>query len=418
MNALLLLILAATPPPPGYAEKVRPILLAAGCANGSCHGSTLAPLKLLDRPVSQTEAAAEAVEAWSLVDVKSAKESTLLQKAFGAREHIGGKNLEPGSCEVEHIVAWIEGKDPSCALTLRERSLPRPMQGPLPVETDRLMASCATSSCHGGPAAPRLVNGPEARAQNAGPLTAFGNGFAPTTSRLFGALTGKNKHPVLLKDPTSLEGRALFAWMSGETLAAPKKLPSLPVFRTSVLPLFVRRGCAQSTCHGGVGSGLLAPTGDETATDTYLRLMPRLANGTLWPKVTNSVAHGGGLVLGAKDDCVASQVQAWLDGKPLKTCKPRPPPSEATFAEVVQPAFETLKCTSCHKRGVGGMTLTDANGDASVVKANYAAVQQFIDLDFPPVSHVLLRVREPCLQSRILAWIAGKGQPTCTIAAK
>jgi hypothetical protein len=146
--------------------------------------------------------------------------------------------------------------------------------------------------------------------------------------------------------------------------------------------------------------------------------MPRIANGTFWSKVTNSAAHGGGLVLGAKDDCIGAQVQAWLDGKPIKTCKPRPPPSEATYAEVVQPAFETLRCTSCHKKGVGGMTLTDANGDAAIVKANYAAVQPFIDLDFPPVSHVLLRVREPCLQSRVIAWIAGKPQPSCTVAAK
>ena len=93
-------------------------------------------------------------------------------------------------------------------------------------------------------------------------------------------------------------------------------------------------------------------------------------------------------MLAAKDDCIAKQVEGWLEGKPMKACKPRPAPSEAVFAETVQPAFETLKCTTCHKTGVGGMTLTDAKGDAAVVQANYAAVQPFIDLDFPPVSHV------------------------------
>lgn len=412
MNELLLaLVIAAAPA--DYAQRVRPILLAAGCANGACHGSTLAPFKLLDRPLDASEQNSEAELTWKLSDAQHPLESTLLRKATGGLNHVGGKNLEPGSCEVAHIAAWMSGTVATCTLELRSRELLRGTQNPLPTELDATLATCATSSCHGGQAEPHFASTP-----NAAALSPFANPFAPTTSPLFKSLSGARGHPVSLKDPTSLPARALFSWMTGEPLAAPKRLPSLEVFRKVVMPVLNRRGCSQSACHGGVGSGLLLPPSDETVVDGYLRLLPRIAKGALWPKVTNAVAHGGGLGFSTKDDCLAQQLEAWLAGRTPRTCPPHRLPDEATYAKIVQPAFEQLKCTSCHQKGSGNFLLVPAGGDASTLHANYLAVQPFIDLDFPPVSHVLLRVREPCLQARIVAWVAGKPQPSCEVARR
>lgn len=414
LTLLVVMVLHADAAPPGYGEQVRPILLAAGCANGACHGSTLAPLKLIDRPVSELELRAEAEGAW-------ATKAELVRKSLGELNHLGGKNLEPGSCEVQHLEAWLEGKTADCQLALRNRELPAPMVGPLPKQLDRVVASCATSSCHGGTAAPRLdaAATDAARLANADALRPFGNGYSPTTSTLFKVLQdGAKGHRVTWADVTVPGARALFGWMASESSKAPARLPKLATMRSEVMPLFNKRGCTQASCHGSVGSGLLLPPSEATMTDVYLRLLPRLADGSFWDKVTNTKAHGGGLTMAPKNDCVGEQVAAWIAGRALKKCPPRPAPSRELYASVVQPAFEQLKCTSCHKEGRGGFLLKDAHGDEATLDANYAAVQQFIDLDFPPVSHVLLRVREPCLQSRLVSWVAGRVQPTCEVKPK
>ncbi|MFO0594427.1 MAG: hypothetical protein U0228_03965 [Myxococcaceae bacterium] len=411
---LVLAVALAAGPADEYATRARPILLAAGCANGQCHGSTLAPLKLIDRALNEQETAKEAALVVAAGDAQRPLQSVLLRKAMGELDHVGGKNLERGSCEIEQLAAWLQGTTAMCTLTLRTREAPPAMQGPLPEALDPLIATCATASCHGGPAAPPLATGADARARNADRLRAFGNGFAPTDSALFAVLQGRKQHPVALKDVTGADGRALFGWMSGEPLTAPKRLPKLADL-PKLMPVFEKRGCTQSTCHGSFGNGLLLGGGEVMVASNYLRLLPRIADGSLRAKTSNARAHGGGLNLAAKGDCMATQVEAWVSGQPLVACPPHPAPSRAVYDTVVQPALEALKCTSCHVKSPGGFKLVPADGNDATLASNYAEVVRFVDPDFPPVSHVLLRVREPCLQSRIIAWVAGRSQPACEV---
>ena len=416
----LALLLAAAPPPAaqGWETVARPILVSAGCSNAACHGSTLAPLKLLDRPVSRAEAAAELEEAWKLVDPARPEESVLLQKAFGGLDHLGGKNLEPSSCEAKQLAAWISGRLETCTPRLRTRTPPEPMSGPLPPETDPLFKSCASASCHGGAARPTLSQ--TDRALNAQALKGFGNGYAPSDSALFKVLLGAKKHTPTFKGPEdvarSAAGRSLFAWMATERGATPRqRLPSYADFGSTITPYLEKRGCSSSACHGNGGADLLLTQGTTMQLDNYLRLLPRLADGSFLDKAQNRVAHGGGLHLGQEleKDCVARQVQRWMNGQPLKACPAPAAPSKETFVSAVQPALELLKCHSCHAKGNGGFRLVKSDGTAATLDANYEAVVGFVDLDFPPVSRVLQRVREPCLQNRIISWVAGKPQPGC-----
>ena len=47
---------------------------------------------------------------------------------------------------------------------------------------------------------------------------------------------------------------------------------------------------------------------------------------------------------------------------------------------------------------------------------NYREVVRHLDLEFPPASPVLLRVREDCMQARLLAWVGSQPQPGCVVS--
>jgi hypothetical protein len=107
-------------------------------------------------------------------------------------------------------------------------------------------------------------------------------------------------------------------------------------------------------------------------------------------------------------------VTRWLSGKTVSSCAPPAAPDRQRFASVVQPALGVLTCQKCHKKGLASFHFTNAKEPAAV-EADYQAVIQAIDTEFPPASRVLARVRESCLQSKILAWVAKLPDPGCTV---
>jgi hypothetical protein len=182
-----------------------------------------------------------------------------------------------------------------------------------------------------------------------------------------------------------------------------------------VQPLLARRGCGVTACHGGRSLPVTLLAAPEAAADNYLRLLPRVRDGLFPAKPENLRPHGGGRRFGGPDDCATRAARAWARGDTdVAPCARRPDPPLDRFVTMVMPNLQRLTCTRCHWQELAGFRLVpDPQGPD--VEANYRSVLAHIDADYPAVSSVLQRVREPCMQSRMLAWIGGDREPDCAV---
>jgi hypothetical protein len=417
---------APRPDPLVFAERVLPVLDRAGCGGGTCHGNGLLPL-LFEPGSGPVRAERMRPRLERVIVPGSSGTSLLLAKATG-RDHLGGMGVLPGSCEAGVLAAWIDGRPPPLCppRPWPVRVAPSDAHVPLPPALVRALDGCATAACHGGGSAPRLrrADDPAAARDNGAALAMLTNGLAPSATPLFRRLVGDNGHPALFASPDDPLWRELFAWVTQEpeTAAAPAPeltpagpRPSLAVFRAAVQPLIARRGCGVTACHGGRALPITLLAADEAADDNYLRLLPRARDGLFPAKPENSRPHGGGRRFGGDDDCASRVARAWARGDTEVTpCARRPDPPLDRFAAMVMPNLQRLTCTRCHWQELAGFRLVPDPTGADV-EANYRSVLAHIDVDYPAVSSVLQRVREPCMQSRMLAWIGGEREPDCTV---
>jgi len=413
---------APRPDPRVFAERVLPLLDRAGCGGGTCHGNDLLPLRFEpgDGPV-RADRMRPRIER-TVVPGHSGS-SLLMTKAFG-QDHLGGMGVLPGSCEAHVIAAWIDGAaPPACPVRPMPRRLaPRDARVPLPAALVRAFDRCASATCHGGSAAPRLrrASDPDAAVANGAALAALTDAIAPSATPLFRRLAGENQHPVSFADADDPLWRALFAWVTQEPeTASPSPpgspAPSLAVFRSAVQPLITRRGCGVTSCHGGRSLPITLVAAPEATADNYLRLLPRVRDGLFPAKPENRRPHGGGRRFGGDDECASRVARAWARGETqVAPCARRPDPPLDRFVTMVMPNLQRLTCTRCHWRELAGFRLVpDPKGPD--IEANYRSVLAHIDVDYPAVSSVLQRVREPCMQSRMLAWIGGDREPDCIV---
>ncbi|MSP62344.1 MAG: hypothetical protein EXR72_18830 [Myxococcales bacterium] len=389
-----------------FRETVRPILQRAGCAGPTCHGSSLIGMRL---GPSGRDFERDLVAVARHVVPGAPGRSALLKKALGIG-HLGGCGVAPKSCEEAQLAAWIRGR-PVAACRPEVHS--RVVAAELPAALANLPSRCASSICHGGPATPRLLHPrrPGAARVNAEALLPSLDRLQPTTSRLFHLLLGGEGHERFLDGGDDPLYRELFAWIAGEAVVG-AQAPSFDRFVDQVHPLLVRRGCTNAGCHGSAANDLVLLA--AAPLDNYLRLVPRIADGTFPRKPQNLLPHGGGRRLGGDEDCVMATIRGWLDGRPARPCTPRPPPDRARFAKLVQPSLETLTCPRCHADDALGFRFL-ANPTAAQLEENYRQVVAHVDLDYPAVSPVLLRVREDCMQARFLAWVDRQPDPGCTV---
>ena len=407
MIAVLLVLAAAPLDEAAYESTVRPMLVARGCGAGNCHGSELLPFVLpsAGRP-GAASARAQAVAG------KPAG-SALLQRALG-KEHFVGRMLEPGSCEVKLLEAWISGAPlvPCTALAPPDRRLdapPPPLTEPLAGH----LAGCASEGCHGtGKAAPELLafDRPGALQANAAILWKFAHPLRPFRSPLMQAALGLGKHPRVFDGVDDPRARSLAGWMLRQPVPA-KGPQRFADFAARVEPVLEARGCASGSCHAGRAEYQLL---EGQAEDNYWRSLAVASDGRLLDKATNRLAHGGGRRLGGGEDCPSTVVRAWSAGRPLPECAPAPPPSFEVFRKVVAPGLAALTCTRCHRKGPGGFWAFDQPDEAQMQKS-YRTTLEHSTVDFPMASSVLQRVREKCLQRQMTAWLARVEPPKCVV---
>jgi hypothetical protein len=155
----------------------------------------------------------------------------------------------------------------------------------------------------------------------------------------------------------------------------------------------------------------------------YLSLLARVedparpAQSTLVRKLRNELPHGGGRRLGGPGDCLDQLLISWLEGRPVRACPPPPAPSFERFVAEVQPVLDQMTCTrsACHGHDLLTWRLTPHAADPKALQANYRETVREIDFDFPPMSEVMLRMREPCAYQVVGAWIDGRPRPDCTV---
>jgi hypothetical protein len=399
LSTLLLALLAAAPETSAWTKTVRPMLVERGCGSAECHGKSLIPFRFEPWQTDAKELAREEAEALSL-----GKSGLLLGKATGVK-HYGGRGLEPGGCEVRAVQAWLDGNPASpCAQARTDVS------GTVPNgELNKVWARCVTAGCH-DVKSPVLSASDSAANRQA--LAPFALRFLPSDSRLFKAVQGNERHPAVLANPKDAGWRALWAFATESRL--PSKPAAWEAFEKTLNPMLLRRGCGRGSCHGFPEAPLVLSDAPVAAADNFMRLLLFAEAGTFPKKPRNEVAHGGGPSF-VSGDCVDTQVARWLSGKSVMACAPPPAPDKARFATVVQPALGALTCQKCHKKGLASFHFT---ADAAQVEADYQAVVKAIDTEFPPGSRVLARVRESCLQSKILSWVAKLPDPGCAVQLK
>jgi hypothetical protein len=393
-----------------FHRAVRPALASAGCASGGCHGSNLIGLHLGSGDDEERFRDASRYVRPGLVS-----QSALLTKPLG-RDHQGGVNLSQEQCEARVLIEWIRGGRPSpCPPREDHRVRAGTVPPAMPPSLDEWIASCAESQCHGERARPLLFapHNSSDRELNSRSLAAYTMPFAPSMSRLLRAARGERGHVASLSAPDSAPWRALFAWMTGEG-AVDGELPSWSAYASAVNGVLMRRGCATSACHGAADSPLSLVDNSEASADNYLRVVRALREGSFPSKPRNTEAHGGGRRIGGAEDCASRVIDAWIAGREPEQCPSPPAPDRAQFASVVQPSLEALTCHRCHEDGTGGFWFSRA-APGEFVQRNYDNVLAKIDLEYPPASHVLLRVREDCMQTKMLAWVARQPMPSCTV---
>jgi hypothetical protein len=239
----------------------------------------------------------------------------------------------------------------------------------------------------------------------------------PSQSRLLSLLRGAQGHPRVFEErrdtASDRDLLEILAWIAGEPVPD-EHAPPFDSFARDVQPVLERRGCTEPACHGGPGSGVVLEGGELGVLDNYVRLVARIASGRFPQKPRNVVPHGGGRRLGDAGDCSTESVTAWIERRAPAPCRPRVPPDRERFAQFVQPSLETLTCPRCHKSDDLGFRLIDKPNSADLAR-NYEEVLAHVDLEYPPVSSVLLRIHESCMQARLLAWLDNVPDPGCTV---
>jgi hypothetical protein len=418
----------AMPSADRFETDVRPIFAEHGCATGSCHGMFKGGGMYLVNARSDFESVA------AFVDVDRPEESLLLRKALGEVPHVGGRNLRAGGCDARRIEAWIRGAPgPTCTEPRHRRDEARFDREVRPALE---ALGCAATACHGGAHTAkldltRLRDAPErARAaMEATGLNRVTTWLSPVVRAAMGELAG---HPAPA-DPASCAIRRLYRYAAEspeETcpIGGPAvRRPDRAVLRGAVMPLLARRGCMDTGCHGGGGSGSLSifdPKADvHVALHDYLVLTARLEPGvpadqtTLLLKTRNVDPHGGGKRLGGDGDCFDAATVAWIRGRPPARCSPRSPPSFDDFKAEIQGVLDRMTCSqaSCHGGALDHYKLVERASTDADLRANYAETVAELDLDYMPFSPVMLRMREPCAYSVTGAWIEGAPRPACTL---
>lgn len=393
-----------------FHRAVRPALVSAGCASGGCHGSNLVGLHL-----GRGEDEERFRDASRYVRRGFPSQSALLTKALG-RDHQGGANLAQDQCEARVLVEWIRGGRPSpCPPREDRRVRAGTTPPPMPESLDPWIASCAESQCHGDRARPLLVapHNSSERAFNSRSLAPYTMPVAPSMSTLLRVARGERGHVASLAAPDSATWRTLFAWMTGEGEIR-GEIPSWSAYASAVNGVILRRGCATSACHGAADNALSLVDNSDATADNYLRVARVLREGSFPAKPRNTEAHGGGRRIGGQEDCASRVIDAWIAGRAPEQCLSPTPPDRAQFAAVVQPSLEALTCHRCHEDGTGGFWFARAQR-GEFVQRNYDNVLAKIDLEYPPASHVLFRVREDCMQAKMLAWVGRQPMPECTV---
>jgi hypothetical protein len=393
-----------------FHRAVRPALEAAGCASGACHGSNLIGMHLSGSSLDQ-----QLRDVRPYVVAGSLSRSRLYTKALG-RDHQGGVNLSQDQCEARVLAQWIRGGRPEpCPAREDPRIRAGTTPPAMPESLDALMTNCAEAACHGARARPLIVAPRSAtdRTINALALSAALSQLTPSRSRLLQVLRGDASHARVLSGPDDPQWRAAFSWMTGERVPD-GSLPSWTVFSQTIHRVIVRRGCAANDCHGGGDNPLTLIDNDEARADNYLRIVRALREQTFPSKPRNTEAHGGGLRLGGAEDCASRVVDAWIRGDAPEECPSPVAPDRAAFARVVQPSLEALTCHRCHGDGTGGFWFARA-APGEFVQRNYDSVVAHVDLEYPPASPVLFRVREDCMQAKMLAWVGRRALPSCTV---
>ena len=420
-----------------YTKFVRPLLDHMGCSGGTCHGMMRGGGFYLQFEQGNEVRNYRVIS--ERLDRKNPENSLLIQKAIGKVPHNGGHNLDEKSCDYKRLIAWIgERPEVDCKEEVPDTKA-RFVREVAPALT---AAGCSTASCHGGDAKAQtrfnlasLLTTPPGLSEA---YIAFSvtrpNNHSPWMGTVVKALNASDGIHKQAFDPMSCVYRRIYSYVAlspevtcdlAET-RIDKRLPSLPDFARIVLPAVVKRGCTDSSCHGG-GAGDMTlfegELGSSAVLHTYLTLLARVEDlahpeqSLLLRTARNEEPHGGGHRLGGKGDCVDSTVVTWLRARPITVCPPPKPPSYERFVKEVQPVMDKMTCTNpkCHGGLVPNFLLIKQPTDEKGLRKNYESTIRHIDFDYMPFSGIQLRMREPCAYSVVGAWIEGTPHPTCVV---
>lgn len=426
-----------------YTRDIRPIFLRRGCASGSCHAAF--------RGGGFYFTGNDARELQSVVERISPatpEKSELLLKSTGATAHNGGRNIAVDSCDYKRLVAWIAGKpDVSCSddVPVDEKRFAREVVPALRV------LGCGTCHSETGAAKTRLDL---SVLKQTDVLTAQGevapavqalfqqiaklpvHAYSPWTSPMLQALLALDgKHNAKLERRSCAVRRVYGYFASAPELSCDVNvqgptpgLPNFDVFVKQLFPVMAKRGCFDTTCHGGgVPDMTLRGVSEADALGgwhDFIMLTARIEDfskpnkSTLLTTIRNEQPHGGGQRMGGPGDCVDDATTAWLRNKPIEPCrKPRFIPSYARFVSEVQPVLDKMTCSQnrCHGESLPHYVIKPFAKDAKTLRANYEWTLRKIDLEYMPFSDVMLRMREPCAYNKVAAWIENKPPVTCDI---
>lgn len=419
-----------------YQTVVRPMLNRHGCTAGPCHaGFRGGGFEFQSGLMDDQHDYRQVLER---IDRKNPESSELIKKATNQIQHNGGRNLDVGSCDYKRLIAWISQKpDIACS----DEPPADPQRFAREVVPALKTLGCVT--CHGeaSQAQARFDLSPlrSTPPQTDRALRAFEatnpTRFMSWASPVLRAASGEDAHHTAKVDPRSCAYRRLYGYVAqspeltcdlSET-APNKELPEFAPFAEHILPNLAKRGCFNSSCHGG-GVGDMSLYGLDATNLTkgwheYLALTARVEDfahvekSTFLTTARNEVSHGGGQRLGGPGDCVDQMVVNWLTRKPLKPCPPPSPPTYERFVQEIQPVLDKMTCSSraCHGEKLDHFRLRRHATDPESLRHNYDETVQRIDLDFMPFSAVQLRMREPCAYSIVAAWITNKPKPTCVV---
>lgn len=422
-----------------YQEVVLPIFLRHGCFSGPCHSATRGGgFQFLSAEKSDVRPYKEVL---LRIDRKDPANSELLQKSTRKVPHNGGRNLSEDSCDYKRLLAWIGSKpDVNCS------DDPPPDPARFAREVAPALSQLGCVSCHNESEKARakfdlspLAHTPmqPERAQQIVDAT-HPSQFMTWANRIIKAANAEDGTHTAKLDKRSCAYRRVYGYLANapeltctlDTPAQPNKsaesMPDFARFVDNVLPGIAKRGCFDSSCHGGGAGGMSLYGKTDHGSNgwhEYLMLTARvedfaqLDKSTFLTTVRNQSVHGGGERLGGKGDCIDQAVTSWLSRTPDKPCAPPPVPTFERFVRDVQPVLDKMTCTQakCHGESLPKYVISRFPKTMEALKANYQATLAKIDLEFMPFSEVQLRMREPCAYTVVGAWITNGPQPSCEV---